>query len=114
MSDITKETVAAARAARELGYVKRTAGAASMSAGDCIENEHFDTLAELSRQQRDLLKRHRSLLRCFHEHEHDDCLECGLIHETDTLLALWPREGDTEEARDHDGDGSISKGRDYD
>ena len=52
---LTPETVAAAHAARELGCVSRTEGVISMAVSDCVENEHFDTIAELSRRQHEAL-----------------------------------------------------------
>ena len=55
--DLSKEEVAKALAARELGYVRRTDGAVSMLVSDCIENKHFDILQALCRMLHEALVR---------------------------------------------------------
>ena len=95
---ITPEMVTAARAARELGCVSRTEGAMSMAVSDCIENAHFDTIDELSRQLRDAL-------RGLYDEQHDltkatkDKVAWQIaIIDAATVLALWP-DDPTAEAR---------------
>ena len=99
---ITKETIAAARAARERGYVTRTEGATSMAATECIENRHFDTLAELCRQQHEALKSARINTVLLMESAYGCYVEEGVaVEDIDAPLALWP-DDPTEEARDHE------------
>lgn len=89
MPELTPETVAAAHVAREVGSVNRETGIYMVSMGACIENEHFDTLAELSRQQHEGLRVARVRLNRV-------CLDTDTM---DVVLALWPDEGaeDTDE-----------------
>ena len=84
MSDITKATVVAARAAREIGYVTRKEGAFSMAALDCIEHEHFDTIDELSRQQHEALLVGRQYMESGNKPTSAD------RQTVDAVLALWP------------------------
>ena len=86
---IDREMVAAAHAARELGCVSRTEGAMSMAVSDCIENEHFDTINELNRQQHEaldaLLKEQETASMEYRLSEWQAAMKL-----TRAVLALWP------------------------